>query len=177
MDPYRIIKKYYDPKSKAYKRLITHGKIITKISLKLAKKVEHLKPDIKFIKEAAILHDIGMYKCDAPTLNCYGKEPYIKHGVIGRKILEKENLPIHAKVCERHIGVGITKKEIIRNKLPLPKRNMIPISIEERIIAYADKFHTKDKGINSIPFIRKRISKYGKENLKRFDELHKLFKN
>ncbi len=33
-----------------------------------------------------------------------------------------------APVCERHLGVGLTKKDIISSKFPLPHRDMIPTS-------------------------------------------------
>ena len=125
MNPIKIIQKYYNPKSKAYKLLVVHSKMVAQKALKIAKHVNHLNPDKKFIREAAMLHDIGVIKTKAPEIGCYGDEPYLRHGYLGRKILEKEGLLKHALVCERHIGVGITKEEIIKRKLSLPKRDML----------------------------------------------------
>ena len=43
---------------------------------------------------------------------CYGDKDYICHGYLGRALLEKEGLPAHALVCERHVGVGLSISDI-----------------------------------------------------------------
>jgi uncharacterized protein len=144
MDPIPMLRKYYPPDSRAYDILIRHSTLVTEKALETANKVAHLKPDIAFIREAAMLHDIGIFRTHAPDIGCNGPEPYIRHGVLGRQILEKEGLFRHALVCERHIGVGITAAEIRKARLPLPERDMLPISLEEQIICFADKFFSKN---------------------------------
>ncbi len=144
IDPIYIICKYYDPDSKLFDILIQHSEHVAGKALDAASKVPHLKPDLQFIKEAALLHDIGIFKTDAPGLGCFGEHPYICHGYIGRMILEDIGLFRHALVCDRHMGVGISEENIVKSGLPLPARDMIPLSIEEQIICYADKFYTKD---------------------------------
>ena len=96
------------------------------------------------MEEAAMLHDIGIFLTHAPSLGCNGPHPYLKHGHLGCKLLEKEGLPKHALVCERHVGVGITRKDVLDHKLPLPAKDMLPLSLEEKIICYADKFFSKN---------------------------------
>ncbi|MHA1776873.1 MAG: HD domain-containing protein [Promethearchaeota archaeon] len=172
MDSIKIIQKYCDPKFKNYSLLITHSKMVAKKALKIAKRMKHLDPDLKFIEEAAMLHDIGICALQG--------KPYICHGYLGREILEKEGFPKHALVCERHTGVGLTKKEIIRGKLPIPKRDMIPITLEEKIICFADKFFSKKeeylKTEKSIKQIQKELSLYGEDKVKKFEEWLKMFK-
>jgi len=112
MNPLEIIEKYYKDNPGAKDILIAHGEMVAKKATELAKKVKHLNPDLKFIKEAAILHDIGIFLTNAPQINCYGDKPYICHGYLGRELLEKEGLPKYALVCERHVGVGITIENI-----------------------------------------------------------------
>lgn len=176
MNPIKIIQKYYDINSELYKVLITHSKLVTKKALDAAKHVNPL-PDLKFIEEAAMLHDIGVYLTNAPQINCHGKEPYIRHCILGRKILEKEGLPRHAIACERHIGVGITKQEITRKNLPLPKRDMVPLTIEEEVVAYADNFFSKDEPTKeiSIQKIKKNLARFGDDKVKKFEEWNKKF--
>jgi len=70
--------------------------------------------------------------------------PYISHGVEGSKILEAEGCPEHARVCERHTGVGIRAVDIKEQGLPLPERDMLPETLEEQVICYADKWYSKD---------------------------------
>ena len=91
-----------------------------------------------------MLHDIGIFMTRTPELGCHGKHPYICHGILGSDLLKKEGQPELALVCERHVGVGISKADIHRHRLQLPKRDMIPVSIEEQIVCYADKFFSKN---------------------------------
>lgn len=179
MDPIKIIKKYYSPESKAYHILVHHSRMVTKKALSIAKKLTHLNPDLKFIEEAAMLHDIGIFSTNEPKIGCYGDKPYVCHGYLGRQILEKEGFPKHALVCERHIGVGLTVEEIEEKNLPVPKRDMIPVSIEEQIICFSDKFFSKDPDFllkeKPLERVRKGISKFGEEKLRLLDEWIKIF--
>jgi uncharacterized protein len=134
------------------------------------------KVDLAFIEEAAMLHDIGIYRCDAPEIMCVGDEPYIRHGILGREIIEKEGFPRHAVICERHTGVGITREEVIEQDLPLPKRDYMPIAIEEKIICLADKFYSKNPQKlfkeKSLAKIKKNLKKRGAHLVRRFDDLY-----
>lgn len=176
MNPVEIIKKYYQEGSVAFKILLNHSQAVAEKALKIA---ENFDVDKQFIYEAAMLHDIGIFMTDTAKLDCHGEFPYIAHGYLGRQILEKEGLPKHALVCERHTGVGITKEEIIKNRLPLPQRDMIPLSMEEKIIAYADKFFSKESDgsvrVRTIDEILRDLSKYGEEKVKIFKEWLALF--
>jgi len=180
IDPIKIIQKYYKPDSETYKILVEHGKAVTKKALEIANRVPHLKPDLEFIKEAAMLHDIGIYLVNDPEINCSGDKPYICHGYLGREILEKEGLPKHALVCERHVGVGLTATDIQEQNLPLPKRDMRPVSLEEEIICLADKFFSKNKGFltteKSINKIRQGLLRFGPDKVGVFDEWIKKFR-
>lgn len=174
-----IIQKYYNPQSELYRILTEHGKLVAKKALALAEKVKHLNPDLKLIEEAAMLHDIGIFLTKAPKLECFGEKPYICHGYLGREILEKENLPKHALVCERHTGMGLTIDDIEKQNLPIPKRDMVPISIEEKIICFADKFYSKDPESlfkeKMLEEIKNNAAKFGENEVKKFEEFIKLF--
>lgn len=162
MDPVNIIEKYCDNQLRAL--MLAHGKQVARKALEIAKKNLDKNPDLKFIKEAALLHDIGMVKTDESRLFCHGELHYIAHGIEGKKILEAEGFPKHALVAERHIGVGLSKQDVIDQNLPLPKIDMIPKSIEEKIICLADKFFTKKDTTTelSIDEIRKEMARYNK---------------
>ena len=180
MNPQKIIEKYYKPNTQAYKFLIKHSTAVTEKALEIAKSVSHLNPDLKFIKEAAMLHDIGIIKTNAPAIGCNGTEPYIKHGILGREILEKEEFPKHALVCERHIGTGLTINDIKTQDLPLPERDMTPQSIEEQIICFTDKFFSKNPEYlekeKPLDQIREQLLKHGEDKVKRFEEWLRLFR-
>ena len=82
MDPLKIIQKYYQSDSKLYQTLVEHSRAVTKKALEIAKKNAHLNPDLQFIAEAAMLHDIGIFLTNEPSIHCTGKSPYICHGIL-----------------------------------------------------------------------------------------------
>jgi uncharacterized protein len=181
MDPIKIIQKHYRTDSKTYRFLVTHSESVAKKALELAKNVPELNPDLKFIEEASMLHDIGIFLTRDEELECFGDNPYVCHGYLGRDLLEKEGLPKHALVCERHVGTGITAEEIKRRKLSMPARDMLPISIEEQIICFADKFFSKNDEFltkeKPLEKIRSDVGKFGKDREERFNQWLKKFKN
>jgi len=179
MKPIEIIQEFYQPGSKGYATLVHHSEQVTQKALEIAEKVPHLAPDLDFIAEAAMLHDIGIVMTAAETLGCSGRHPYLIHGTLGREMLDEKGLPRHALVCERHVGVGISVEDIVSNALPLPVRDMRPVSIEEQIICYADKFFSKNGNGNgrekSVAEVLKEIGVYGPGKVGRFKGWLKLF--
>ena len=161
--------------------IIEHSRFVAQKALQIAKGAPSAgELDTLFIEEAALLHDIGVSLTDAPSLDCHGTNPYICHGILGREILEKAGLPRHALVCERHIGVGLTVEDIVRQDLPLPHRDMMPLSDEEKIIACADLFYSKKRGglsrEKTIEQIRTDLSKFGLGKVAVFDQWVKDFR-
>jgi uncharacterized protein len=177
MLPLELIDKYYNGHSKARKILLAHSRQVAKLAVAVAEHVEDQETvDKDFIEQAAMLHDIGMLRTDAPALGCHGDQPYITHGILGAEMLRKEGLPRHALVCERHIGVGLSREDIRAQGLPLPLRDMQPQSLEEEIIAYADLFFSKThQGMRTVERVRKSLSRYGPQKVVIFDGWHKRF--
>lgn len=178
MNPIELLHKYYDPNSKAYHILYTHSKAVIEKALELAGLHPEIKLDIPFIKEAALLHDIGIFLTRAPEIDCHGDKPYICHGYLGADLLRQEGLPRHALVCERHTGSGISAGMIRERHLPLPERDMIPLSNEEKLICLADKFFSKSKDLTrekTVQQIDKEMQAYGTEATSRLKELYDLF--
>lgn len=181
MDALDIISRYYAPGSLAYNMLIAHSEMVVSKCLEIAANIRYPAPDITFLKEAAMLHDIGIFLTKAPDIGCYGDLDYICHGYLGRDLLEREGLPMHALVCERHVGVGLTIRDITDWNLPLPARDMLPVTLEEKIICYADKFYSKKPDAlcseKTLEEVREYIRRYGDDKLLRFDEMTFLFSN
>lgn len=177
MNPLSIIKKYYPEDSEIFHVLVNHSRLVADKALELARKHPELNLDLTFVEEAAMLHDIGIFLCEAPEIACHGTEPYIRHGILGAELLRKEGFPQHALVCERHTGSGITREQIEQQSLPLPPRDMLPISNEEKLICFADKFYSKshpDKE-RSVEKIRKSMAHFGEDSVKRIEEMCSLF--
>lgn len=171
MDALAIIDKYYPEESELKHILLTHSRAVADKALEIARRHPELKLDTTFIEEAALLHDIGIFLTDADGIHCYGKHPYICHGYLGADLLRKEGFPRHALVCERHTGAGISPEEIARQGLPIPLRDMRPVSLEEQVVCFADKFFSKTK-LNkekSVEKALKSIARYGNEGVERFN--------
>jgi len=179
IDYFKIIHKYIKPDSLTYFLYIPHVVLVTSKALEVATKLNLDERRLRFIKEASMLHDIGVISVNAHDLGCTGELDYICHGVEGRKILESEGLTRHAMVAERHTGVGLTKKEILDKGLPIPARNMLAVTLEEKIISWADLFYTKNPDKlwfeKTLEEVRVSVAKFGVSKVKIFDEWLKLF--
>ena len=117
-----------------------------------------------------MVHDIGIFKCNAPSIQCFGTEPYVCHGTIGAELMRKEGFPRHALVCERHTGAGLTLEDIERQHLPVPHRELTPQSVEEKIVCFADKFFSKTRlgQRKTVEQAADSLRKFGEEGVNRF---------
>ena len=181
MAPLEILAKFYDRRSKAFGILVDHGRQVGQKALAAAAKVAHLNPDLDFIHNAALLHDIGIMLTDSPGFGCHGIHPYICHGFLGRELLDSIGLPQYGLISERHVGVGISSDDIRSFTLPLPERDMVPVSIEEQIICYADKFFSKNgngqkqNGEKPVEHIIESLVPYGRDKVDRFQKWVEMF--
>jgi uncharacterized protein len=164
---------------KPFDIVVEHSRHVADLALEVADRLTLPENDRAFIEEAAMLHDIGVCQVNAPDLGLYGSKPYIMHGVVGREILEAEGYPLHALVCERHTGVGLTCEEISRQGLPLPHREMCPVSLCEQIICFADLFYSKNPGRlgerKSVARVRKKMLHFGEDKVQILDTWLKKF--
>jgi len=177
MNTLSIIEKYYKRDSELYSILVKHSIDVKKKALSIAENHPELNIDIQFVEEAAMLHDIGIFLTNAPSIKCFGIAPYVCHGYLGREILDREGFPKHALVCERHTGTGISLEEIESNHLPLPPRDMRPVSIEEKVICFADCFFSKTRlgEERSIEKVKQSIAKFGEDSVRQFEKWVAMF--
>lgn len=176
------IAEFYPQEPGLRQLLLTHSVCVAKKALEIADHYASENPDKiidrDFIAKASLLHDIGIQNCDAPDIYCFGQLPYICHGVEGSRMLAEKGLIRYAFVCERHTGSGLTAEEIEEEALPIPARDMLPVSIEEKIICLADKFFSKNPASltreKSIDEVRKSISKFGDAPMQRLNDLISL---
>lgn len=140
-----------------------HSRQVADRCLAIVAKHKELPVDVQFMEEAAMLHDIGIYRCDAPSIHCHGTEPYLRHGPIGGEILRAEGFPRHARVAERHTGTGLPGYE--------------PETLEEQIICYADKFYSKSRldRVLTVAETAQSLEKFGHEGVLKFLAWAELF--
>ena len=173
----RVIDKYYSDNPPLKDLLILHSRLVADKALKVAAVHPELNLDTQFIEEAAMLHDIGIFLTDAAPIHCFGRYHYVCHGYLGAELLRGEGLPRHALVAERHTGTGLTLKQILERDLPVPHRDMIPLSSEEKVICFADKFFSKTRPAQekTVEQAESSLVKFGQEGVLVFKEWCNLF--
>ena len=177
MDVQAVFNKYYQPGTPLYNSVWSHSRLVADKALQLAQAHPELEIDLNFVYEAAMIHDIGVFLTNAPSIYCTGDQPYICHGVLGAELMRADGYPRHALVCERHTGTGLTVADIIAQNLPLPHRDMCPVSLEEKLVCFADKIYSKSNPDREKPLdkVRKSVARYGEDSLRRFEEMAALF--
>ena len=173
----RVIDKYYSDNPPLKDLLILHSRLVADKALKIVDAHPELGADRQFVEEAAMLHDIGIFLTDAAPIHCFGKYHYLCHGYLGADLLRKENLPRHALVAERHTGTGLTLKQIMECNLPVPHREMVPLSMEEKIVCFADKFFSKTRPEEekTVEQAEHSLARFGEEGVLVFRDWCKLF--
>jgi len=71
------------------------------------------------------------------------------------------------------------KKDIRDAGFPLPDRDMLPVSVEEKLVCYADKFYSKSENhlltAKPVEKVLRKVAKYGEDKKQRFEEMMELF--
>lgn len=176
MDCIELIHKYYKDAPELEQLLVLHSTQVRDKAMAVIDAHPEWTVDKEFVREAAMLHDIGIIFCDAPKIHCVGSHRYIEHGFLGAELLRKEGLDRHALVAERHTGSGIMMDQIIRDEIPVPWQDYCPVSMEEKIVCYADKFYSKSHPEKELTKEKIATSMwlYGNDAVKRWEELDAL---
>ncbi len=116
-------------------RVISHCKAVSALAVKFARTCENkgLTVDSNLVEVGGLLHDIGRSKTHDIT-----------HAIVGVEIAKSLDLP-EPVICiiEHHIGGGIGAEEA--KKLGLPVKDYFPTTLEEKLVAYADKLISGSK--------------------------------
>jgi uncharacterized protein len=144
--------------------VIRHCQTVAAISLEIASQLQKkgLNLDLKLVEAGALLHDIGRSKTNA-----------VEHGLVGAQIAEAEGLPQPVvRIIRRHVGGGITAEEAAA--LGWPRDVYVPVSLEEKIVSYADKLvDTSKRGRVPIDVEIARLQSKGLEDAaERVRKLH-----
>jgi uncharacterized protein len=110
-------------------RVIKHCKAVAQLATETAKTCQKrgLKVDVELVEIGALLHDIGRSKTHS-----------VNHAVAGAEMAKTAGLPEPVvAIIKRHVGGGITATEA--EKLGWPKDTYVPVTLEEKIVSYADK--------------------------------------
>lgn len=157
--------------------LLVHSRCVAEAALEVCRAHPELGADEEVVRTGAMLHDIGIIRCDAPSIYCYGTEPYIKHGPLGaqmideyrKEAIEQQNLPDDVffekmkRICARHTGTGLPGLE--------------PETTEEKIVCYADKFFSKTRPERKKTYDEalRSLEKFGQPGVEIFKRWHATF--
>ncbi len=206
MDYLALIHRYYPEDNALRRMLLHHSRQVCARALQIVERHPELGANRNLVEAGAMLHDIGIFLTDAPGIHCHGTAHYILHGSLGAQLLrnEAEQLKkekqqaeqlkeeqlqaiqlqeeLHfyealARICERHTGTGLTRQTIIERGLPDPQQDLLPETIEEQIICYADKFYSKShlERERTIPQTLQSLEKFGDEGVEKFRHWTELF--
>jgi len=137
-------------KSGCPSKVIRHCEEVANVALDVAHELQNkgVKVDLQLVETGALLHDIGRSKTHS-----------VDHGLAGSQIAEAANVPEPViNIIKRHVGGGITSKEA--KEFGWPEDNYVPVTLEEKIVCYADKLTDKSKRV-SIDVEIERLNKQG----------------
>ncbi|GGQ56880.1 HD domain-containing protein [Streptomyces flaveolus] len=173
----RALHEKYAPTAEAFDLVHTHCEIVWSIAEQLlaAPRLGHLDADL--VRAGCLLHDIGVYRLygDDGRLD-HGN--YIRHGLLGHEILEDEGFPeTLRRFCSHHTGVGVTKEDVLKQGLPLPVADYVAVTDEERLVMYADKFHSKSRPTAFLTAgeYASQVRRFGEEKVTAFQALRAEF--
>ncbi|BBH67686.1 phosphohydrolase [Actinoplanes sp. OR16] len=155
------------PTREAFESVWTHCRIVWAIASQL------LPPDVDgdLVRAGCLLHDIGVHRL-APD------DPYVRHGILGDELLRDLGLPdALCRFCSHHTGVGITAADVREQGLPMPVADYLAETPEERLVMYADKYHSKSTPpsfVTSDTFTAA-VSRFGADKPARFTALTREF--
>lgn len=158
----------------AYHLVYTHCMIVAEIAEQIIT-TKHLRIDPSFILLASLVHDIGAYAFIGKD-GTIDKANYIRHGIVGAQILREAGFDdAFCRIAERHTGVGLYQEDIRKDKLPLSLKDYVAETPEERLVMYADKFHSKDPCFNSFSWYCRYIRRFGDKKVVAFKQLAEEF--
>jgi uncharacterized protein len=169
--------KKYAPSDLVFDVVFVHCQIVKDIAEQLIAK-SGLSVDADLVRTGCLLHDIGVYPLfDADNHKLAGRA-YLTHGIEGESILKAEGMPRELwHIASHHTGVGLTADDISNGNLPLPVKDYFAETIEEELIMYADKFHSKTTPpyFNSFEWYKQDIAQFGEDKVRKFEAMAEKF--
>jgi uncharacterized protein len=143
-------------------KVINHCKAVAELALETANllKERGFKIDFALVEAGALLHDIGRSKTHT-----------VNHAVVGVEIAKSAGLPDSVvSIIKRHVGGGITAAEA--EKLGWPKDVYVPVTLEEKVVSYADKLIENSKRAPIDLTVEKLSEELGWEAAERVQNLY-----
>jgi uncharacterized protein len=138
----RALHEKHAPTQEAFDLVYTHCEIVCDIAEQLLSRAD-LDLNADLVRAGSLLHDIGVYRL-YDTSGKLDHAHYVRHGILGHELLRAEGFDeVICRFCSHHTGVGISRADVRKQGLPLPIADYLAESGEEKLVMYADKFHSK----------------------------------
>lgn len=155
-----------------------HCQIVDAIAAQLLESKPSIQLDRALLHVGCMLHDIGAYLVLEDGRFVQG----VRHATYGEDILRNEGFDKALwRIASHHTGVGLTQQDVIDQKLPMPVADYTAKTTEERLVMYADKFHSKSNPPTEPPYfctydwLRVYIQKFGADKVAKLDDLAAQF--
>ena len=138
----RALHQAHTPTPAAFELVYQHCQIVAAVAAQLLA-ASGFRADAALVRAGALLHDVGVYRLyDAAGQLDY--QHYIRHGILGQELLRAAGYPeAICRFAAHHTGTGLTRDDVLRQRLPLPAADYLAETPEETVVMYADKFHSK----------------------------------
>lgn len=172
----RALHEKHAPSAEALELVHTHCDIVWRIAEQLIA-VSGSDVDAELVRAGCLLHDIGVYR----LFDADGRldhRNYVRHGVLGHELLAQEGYPEElCRFCSCHTGVGLTKEDVVRQGLPIPPADYVAVTEEEKLVMYADKFHSKSQPPRflSAQTYADGVGRFGADKVAAFHALRAVF--
>ena len=163
------------PTAEAFDLVYAHCLIVCGIAEQLlARSGVGLDADV--VRAGCLLHDIGVYRLydSAGELD---HANYVRHGILGYGLLGEEGVPeAICRFASRHTGVGLSPADVVSQELPLPVADYRAETGKEKLVMYADKFHTKTDppAFLSATSYAQQIGRFGQDKAAAFESMREL---
>lgn len=170
--------KKYAKTDEDFSLVYTHCQVVEAIAMQLLDANPLTSINRELVHIGCLLHDIGAYQVLEDGKFVKG----VRHGTIGEQILKNEGFSeVIYRFASHHTGVGLTEQDVIDQGLPIPIADYTAKTDEERLIMYADKFHSKSNPPVEPPYFctfdwfRNSVQKFGPDKAAKFDALAEMF--
>lgn len=164
------------PTAEAFDLVYAHCLIVCGIAEQLLAR-SGVGLDADLVRAGCLLHDIGVYRL-YDSVGELDHANYVRHGILGYGILGGEGVPeAICRFASRHTGVGLSPADVVSQELPLPVADYRADTGEEKLVMYADKFHTKTDppAFLTAASYAQQIGRFGQDKAAAFELMRELF--
>jgi uncharacterized protein len=137
-------------------KIVKHSVVVSRTSLEIAHRLKEkgVNVDTNLVEVAALLHDIGRSKVHG-----------IEHGRVGGEILRKLGFSDSlARIAENHVLCGVLGEKL-GHKSSKEDNDTPMMTIEEKIVCYADKITLENRKTTLKDRFDKWFRQYGRSPL------------